>query len=500
MKTLFRGLSFFLMVVMLCVTTLCSCDKEEKHDFKFEAPGRIYSKPGATQVIPFIAHNISSMSVTAKPNGWTVDKVDMQNWTITVTAPDAYSDDTNKYEENGLLKVTGYTAAGTVIYISSYLSLQNKAIDITDIYSNSYIISEPDTRYIIDVTHIGETSQKITPADVKVLWQSDSKLINYCEFKPEDGTFSFFVGSKEIKDSYGRVEKLVVPQGNAVVAAYDNDGNILWSWHLWLTPEIVEEKLIATSAEVFMDRNLGAYSNSAGSKSGDDIYNSYGLFYQWGRKDPFVGPRDYNFSANSDCYMYTAAGGYTNIKYVDAKTDTEGSKYQVGTMEYAIANPLSFILGSENNDYDWIYTSHDNSLWSSSEKSVNDPCPRGWRVPKAGTFNSFDIAEAEDLADLETVRGAYGWNLVDKYAGVSMFMPGAGRRSYQTGVLTNMNNYGYDNVPMPWVGHYWTAGVIGTQAESMFFDLNTTRAVNNRYEPAKKMYRANAMQVRCVRE
>ena len=265
MKTLFRGFFSFAVVVILCITALCSCDKEEKYDFKFEAPGRIYSKPGATQVIPFIAHNITSMSVSSKPKGWNVDKVDMQNWTITVTAPDAYSDDTNKYEENGLLKVTGYTAAGTVIYISSYLSLQNKAVDITDIYSNSYIISEPDTRYVIDVTHIGETSQKIAPADAKILWQSDSKLINYCEFKPEDGTFSFFVGSKEIKDSYGRVEKLVVPEGNAVVAAYDNDGNILWSWHLWLTPEIVEENLIVASADVFMDRNLGAYSNSAGS-------------------------------------------------------------------------------------------------------------------------------------------------------------------------------------------------------------------------------------------
>jgi hypothetical protein len=33
----------------------------------------------------------------------------------------------------------------------------------------------------------------------------------------------------------------------------------------------------------------------------------------------------------------------------------------------------------------------------------------------------------------------------------------------------------------------------------MFFDLNTTRAVNNRYEPGKAMYRGNGMQVRCVK-
>ena len=82
-------------------------------------------------------------------------------------------------------------------------------------------------------------------------------------------------------------------------------------------------------------------------------------------------------------------------------------------------------------------------------------------------------------------------------------MPGAGRRSFENGKLTNVNNYGYENTPMPWVGYYWTAGIATSdrsKAQSMFFDLNTTRAVNNRYEPQKEMYRANAMQIRCVRE
>lgn len=499
MKTLFRGFTSALMIVMLCVTTFCSCDKEEKHDFQFEVAGRIFSDLGSTQVIPFIARNISSMSVTSKPKGWEVDKVDMDNWTVTVKAPDSYATDDNGIEENGLLKVTGYTAAGTAIYISSYLSLKNKVVDLTDIYSNSYVVCEPDARYVIDVTHIAESSQTIAPADVKVLWQSGSKLINYCEYKKEDGIFSFFVGSEEVEDASGNVVGVAVPQGNAVVAAYDNNENIIWSWHLWLTAQDADHGAITTSEGVFMDRNLGAYSNSNGSKDTDEIYKSYGLFYQWGRKDPFVGPRDYNFSANADHYVYTAAGGYTAIQYVDAESELE-SDLAVGSLEFAVANPLAFVLGSESNDYDWIYTSHDNTLWSSTSKSIYDPCPRGWRVPKSGTFLSFDIAEAEDMANLADVRGAYGWNLVDKNTGTSVFMPGVGRRSYQTGVLTNMNNYGYDNVPMPWVGYYWTAGAEGTQAESMFFDLNTTRAVNNRYEATHKMYRANAMQVRCVRE
>ena len=56
---------------------------------------------------------------------------------------------------------------------------------------------------------------------------------------------------------------------------------------------------------------------------------------------------------------------------------------------------------------------------------------------------------------------------------------------------------------MPWVGYYWTTGIATadkSKAQSMFFDLNTTRAVNNRYEAQKEMYRANGMQIRCVRD
>ena len=54
---------------------------------------------------------------------------------------------------------------------------------------------------------------------------------------------------------------------------------------------------------------------------------------------------------------------------------------------------------------------------------------------------------------------------------------------------------------MPWIGYYWTASVAnGNMSQSMFFDLNTTRAVNNRYEANKAMYRGNGMQIRCVKE
>lgn len=500
MKRSFQRLWALMVMVTLCVLGFSSCSLEEEYEFEFELPGQIVSRLGATVQVPFKAVNISSVSVTGIPKGWTVNSVDMVNCVFTITAPDSFASEDNDVEENGLLKISGFTAAGSTHQVSSYLSLLNRSVDLTDQYANSYVISEKDTRYTIDVTHKGESAQRITPAKVDVIWQTDVFVIDYDSYDAEKGTFTFYVGSEDVKDTDGKVIENRIPYGNALVGAYDEDDNIIWSWHLWLTPDI-ESGVIKTSVGEFMDRNLGAFVNSNGSTDTDDIYNSYGLYYQWGRKEPFVRPLDYKFSSNKDQQVYSGSGAKKLFRYVTAEiVDGEERKYPFGTMEYAIADPFTFLLGTEANAFDWLSGSNDKTMWQNGSKGLYDPCPRGWRVPDGDTFTAFDIDTMEDAAALADVRNMYGWHLVDKATGVKMFMPGAGRRSYENGVLTNVNNYGYENNPMPWIGYYWTASATGNQAQSMFFDLNTTRAVNNRYEAQKAMYRGNGMQIRCVRD
>lgn len=496
MKSLFRNLFVAATVLTVSLTMLWSCKTNEEYDFSFSLPGHIVTELESTVVIPITAHNITSVSVTASPKGWTVEDVDLVNWTVTVKAPSAYTSDDDTVEENGTLKLSGFTAAGTSVTASSYLSLLNKEIDLTGQYSNCYVITQMDTRYTIDVTHKGESSETFVADKVEVLWQSERELINYSSYYADKGQFTFFVSHTDITDDDDNVTATETPDGNAVIAAYDEAGNIIWSWHVWITGSDVEATAIATTAGIFMDRNLGAYHNSDGSTDTDDIFKSYGLYYQWGRKDPFIRPVDYNFSNNEDRTVYTGAGTVKRFAYVDAEDGDE-----VGTVEYAIQHPMSFVLGSEENDYDWLYASHDNTLWTSDKKSIYDPCPRGWRVPDGDAFLTMDIDQSEDLASLVDIRDMYGWHIVDA-AGAKMFMPGAGRRSFENGILTNVNNYGYEHTPMPWVGYYWTAGVVSAdnKAQSMFFDLNTTRAVNNRYEAQKEMYRANGMQIRCVKD
>lgn len=485
------------MVVMLCVSGLLSCSTNEKYEFEFEFPGQIVSQLGATIEVPFKAVNISSMSIVSVPGGWEVKDVSLNECRMTVVAPSKFADQDSSVENEGYLKMSGFTAAGTTVYVTSYLSLENSKIDLTESYANSYLLAKANTRYYIDVTHKGESQERISPAKIAVLWQSQKDLIAYDSYDAEAGIYTFYVGSQQEKDASGNVIKSI-PYGNAVLAAYDAEKNILWSWHLWLAGDVNE---VATSAGVFMDRNLGAYGNSDGSTDTDKIHASYGLYYQWGRKDPFLRPRDYCFTDNRDESAYTGSGSSKLFRYVTAQmVEGEVRDYPFGTMDYATADPFTFVLGTAENDYDWLHGEHDAELWSADFKSVNDPCPRGWRVPDATMFEAFDIDAAEDAKASADVKGQYGWHLVDNGSAAKLFMPAAGRRSFETGVLTNLNNYGYEHNPAPWVGYYWTASATDeNKSVSMFFDLNTTRAVNNRYEPRKAMYRGNGMQVRCVK-
>ena len=74
-------------------------------------------------------------------------------------------------------------------------------------------------------------------------------------------------------------------EGNAVIAAKDADGNILWSWHIWLTDQ-PQGQVYYNDAGTMMDRNLGSTSATPG-----DV-GALGLLYQWaGRIRSWVLPQ-----------------------------------------------------------------------------------------------------------------------------------------------------------------------------------------------------------------
>ena len=173
--------------------------------------------------------------------------------------------------------------------------------------------------------------------------------------------------------------------GNAVVVAKVG-GTIVWSWHIWVTSYDPDASSISYdngyTTTVFMDRNLGAMNASVG-----DI-GSYGLLYQWGRKDPFPGASA--VSSTTAASIYNASGtklsegtSGTGVKYVSAGSGPN--------LANSIKNPLSFYYQTSSRyNYDWIGSTRNDNLWNSTSggKTVYDPCPAGWRVATSGSSYS----------------------------------------------------------------------------------------------------------------
>ena len=295
------------------------------------------------------------------------------------------------------------------------------ATDLTK-YSNAncYIISEPGTYKFITLKGNSEMTVG-NVASSEILWESFgtatapamNELISKACY--QNGYIGF-----EVPEDY--------KEGNAVIAARDAEGTILWSWHIWLTDQPAEQ-VYYNDAGTMMDRNLGATSATPG-----DV-GALGLMYQWGRKDPFLG-------ASSILWNNIAKSTITWPSVL--KSDS-----LIGTIEYAIAHPTTFIIANEMN-LDWNYTdspSIDETRWTrlDSPKSVYDPCPSGWRVPDGGQDGLWGRAygpakEITGTYDTENQGINYSSLLGDDDI---IWYPASGMRRYEDGrlYLTGTNGY-----------------------------------------------------------
>jgi hypothetical protein len=266
--------------------------------------------------------------------------------------------------------------------------------------------------------------------------------------------------------------------GNAVVAFHVGSGTwsgnkhndpIVWSWHIWAPRSVIEtytfdpentgnggvipandqfvDPMTSAGAPMkttFMDRDLGArlpfinehiyayntstYTGPLGSSNNnnpaavarlDQMHDSGGLHFQWGRKDPlpvFYNPgMFYNHVVNSkrpfnDYFVYrqnnpanvttgvipyasnmlepeylsnytqpyTAYSATANVSASDSKADKLKK-----IVKYSVNNPLSYLYQSDTTKQDWVSDENGNmpERWGhATEKSAYDPCPAGWRI------------------------------------------------------------------------------------------------------------------------
>ena len=325
--------------------------------------------------------------------------------------------------------------------------------------ANCYIVSQARTFSFKTVK--GNSSESVGDvAYAEVLWESFGT-----DVAPAVGDLISSASYKDGKIVFKTTDK----KGNAVIAAKDADGKILWSWHIWMTDQPQEQEY-HNNAGTVMDRNLGATSSTPGEVT------SLGLLYQWGRKDPFLGS-----SSISDDNEAKSTITWPSAVESDSST---------GTIAYATAHPTTFI-GANTRNYDWYYTgstSTDNTRWTTSDKakSIYDPCPSGWRVPDGGENGVWAKAiGSSSIFDYAYNSTDEGYNFSGKFGSASIiWYPASGfRESYGLG-LQFVSNY----------GDYWSASPCDYYAYLLFF--NYGGGVN----PLDNYYRALGNSVRCIKD
>ncbi len=326
--------------------------------------------------------------------GFTVELTDVDGGKMTVTASVA-----NTITRSSLLRMPAIT------YVSD-LSAKGTA--------NSYIVSQKGAYKIRTVK--GNSDESVgEAASAEVLWESfGTDVIPNVGDLVKDAEYSDGYISFKTADTF--------KEGNAVIAAKDEAGNILWSWHIWLVEDEIKEHEYAFGAGTLMDRNLGATSAVPGE------VETFGLLYQWGRKDPFLG-----FDSER-----TEAG--STIKWPEATQTSETT----GTIEYTISHPTEFICGTGANIsdcyYDWIFdeNSPEEHRWANT-KTIYDPCPPGWSVPYNSGETIWKKASFPITLEPDEVINNKGCLYSYIYCGQEAWYPATGGRSYDDGRLHSAN-------------------------------------------------------------
>lgn len=242
-------------------------------------------------------------------------------------------------------------------------------------HANCYIIPLESTAfYSFDATVIGNgdeglcegahvTTTKIAPKGAKILW----KIISSSKVK--DGEEQPIVTKTVKLERDGMVTfRTHTHPGNAVIAVYDNEectGEPLWTWHFWKPEGALEavKDIVYNETYTLMNMNLGSIQLN------NYPDNISGMYYQWGRKDPF-------FHANG---VAVTATGITLV----ANNATDGD------VAYTVANPRAFItsVGAANfENNDWLPNAAQNDKLWGTKKTIYDPCPAGYRVADAEAF------------------------------------------------------------------------------------------------------------------
>ena len=236
--------------------------------------------------------------------------------------------------------------------------------------ANSYVISKPGN-YCFPLIYgcgiMNGNDNKISYTIPGKLHQLDfydyqDKIINTPEinYKGEkiriiswDNSRDVIRNIKIVKDYiYLSISSVPEKGGNYILALFDKYERIIWSWHIWLWSEKLEN--IDIGNHKLLNTNLASKYDRTG--------HLINWFYQWGRKDPL-------------CYL----GRMINIR--------ECAK----SVGQSIQNPNTFFANDDSYNNNWVNEKFFYNYWNarleeSVDKTIYDPCPPGYTVPGYRVF------------------------------------------------------------------------------------------------------------------
>ena len=193
--------------------------------------------------------------------------------------------------EGGLMGGTMYS------YEPSYVVPEKPYVNLSaERTANTYIVNRPSEVYGFDVRVKGNGQAHdfswtfdgqpcnvswgdvdIKPHSVGILWYNtpkgeDGQWTKVCPVVPESVDYD----SEKGICYFSTPEKFV--NGNVMIAAFDEAGEILWSWNIWAV-EGYDADMTARNVGRFvvMDRNLGAFAGVEASRESDPVKAAYSM-------------------------------------------------------------------------------------------------------------------------------------------------------------------------------------------------------------------------------
>lgn len=310
-----------------------------------------------------------------------------------------------------------------------------------------------------------------TPAKAELVWQDAPNLVTDIKYNNTgNGNISF------------TVDKNTIRQGNAIIAIKDAGDNVLWSWHIWVTDEDINNAIEITNFQgkkyKLMSVNLGWCDGSttnyaersckvkftAGGESQTitvkQASNSITTdgnhpYYQWGRKDPFL-PSDGLSNTNKTWYD---KDGNAHTKSPKTENFSTGAtcimnyilKPDVMQNQYVGDNTYANLWSADNN----VYTANDENVI----KTIYDPSPVGFKLPASNAFTGFTTTGTSSGNGYK-VNGTWdsslkGWNFyTDSSKNKTIFFPASGCRLYSDGGMLYVGGAGYCRSAVPYSQNY----------------------------------------------